>query len=1233
MKKRLHLFSLMIACFAIFQAQAQTDPGTANLTHQWTFEDGTANDAITTNPANGTINGAGTITNGAYENTSTTAAANYISFPGSTIAINTYTSGITMEAWCSSYSTATNTAMLTYFGNTTTTVGDHSCFMTTSSPRAAITCYSTTAPYTYESKATSAVGTLNNASSQLALHHLVTVLRSDSILFYVDGVLHAKALMTLGSTSNSIANLSNTYAWLGRSGYSGDVAWIGKIYKYSLYNTALTTSNIQYLYLKGDKPFVPVTDQYYYIALATGGKVIGSNAGIPAQRSAEPNKNSQLFKFVSINPTLNTYYLLNAEGNYLTRNTDGSTMIYSATALAGQSEWLVEGNSVTAFRLQNPTNITQYSSSLNQYLGATALLDGSSLLYNQTTASGNTVFTALTPAQIQGTYMFDGTFETSSASNMTNNGGGPYGKWVTNNGATVGLYGNSRTLDASGWQNNGTKCFNLRFSSTTDVASAYNSISQKLYGLTVGKKYKYSFYYKNSSATTLAAVYATATANADSTAALRLGSKFVTLPTGSTATTQTALNGYITFTATADTAFVVYRKNTASDSYQFYIDDLTLTELNPEIITSTNFVSMDETLNTATFTVSGIDLSNNISITAPTGITASQTSLAPGASGVSITFTFDGTNTAKDYIVLTSGTVSKRIRVWATKNTNCFTKLYPALTNLIADPYLSSLSTFGGWGATGIVTDTTKVYCGSSCGSISGGSLDRVLTGLIKVNTAYRVRAMINATSTGLNLGVYGWSNGQSDYQVHPTVLNTWVPIEMTFTTGAVLGATQGLFFNNASGSYIDNWEMYAVPKVYPSSTSLTFLGAGTKKIAVRAESLSNDITITAPTGYTVSPSTLLSTVTGGTGDSIAITFNSTTSAGGYIYFTSGTVKDSIQVTGTVAPSILASLSSLALDNLNLTGSFIVNGGNLLSDITITAPTGITVSPVTIPMAAAGNVTVNVTYNGTTSNVSGNIVLTSGTTTANVSVTAGKNSDCFTQFHPTLTNMIPDPYLNSLSGFGGWGNKAVVSGEAYCGAKCVKFTATTNVYPTGAALDVTGIAWAANTKYRVRAKVKTVDGTFAFLANGTNPDFLVSVPMSGTNWIQIDTTFTTGASPASGFFTFNNVDGASTGKIAYIDNYELYNLSTIVTALDNVAAQQVLNVYNLGNQIVADFSLSQSSSVEFSVYSIQGMLLSKEKATFEAGKNRKVINTGLASGLYLVNAVIDGKSITRKVIK
>jgi hypothetical protein len=100
------------------------------------------------------------------------------------------------------------------------------------------------------------------------------------------------------------------------------------------------------------------------------------------------------------------------------------------------------------------------------------------------------------------------------------------------------------------------------------------------------------------------------------------------------------------------------------------------------------------------------------------------------------------------------------------------------------------------------------------------------------------------------------------------------------------------------------------------------------------------------------------------------------------------------------------------------------------------------------------------------------------------------------------------------------------------------------------------------------------------------------------------------------------------------DNFRLYYYGTsIATAINTANILSKPSIYIKGNAIVTDFELAQSSNVEISVFNAQGMLLNKTIGSFNAGKNSKVVDVNLTSGLYLVNLVQNGKSFTQKVIK
>ena len=283
------------------------------------------------------------------------------------------------------------------------------------------------------------------------------------------------------------------------------------------------------------------------------------------------------------------------------------------------------------------------------------------------------------------------------------------------------------------------------------------------------------------------------------------------------------------------------------------------------------------------------------------------------------------------------------------------------------------------------------------------------------------------------------------------------------------------------------------------------------------------------------------------------------------------------------------------------------------------------------PAEVAAGATVTATYDNATAIMNGKITVTSGAVIQEVNVIGSADAACFVPMGSP--NLIPNPYLNSLAPFAGWGHKSIVYGaEAYCGAAAVKFEATTNTWPDGAALDVNGIAWEANSTYRVRAMVKSVDGTFAFYAKGANPDVTISIAQSNDEWVLIDQTFTTGAAPTTNFFSFNNVDGGSTGKVAYIDNWELFKVGT-TTSVSSLRSSSKLNAFVQNGLVVANFDANAVGIAELAIYNIQGVELAKVSTNVAKGQNQYTFNAELPAGVYVIRMSENNITTTVKVVK
>lgn len=215
------------------------NPDTANLTHQWTFDDGTANDVIGT--AHGTLCGGAIIENKALK---TTSQGQYLALPAAQLGITGYPA-LSTEVWFTSKAAGANTGntMLYYLGDTYNDMGSNGCFVSVARAdnvsRASISCGNLTAPWNAESYVNSV------EIDDGKLHQAVSVITATNISFFIDG--DSIGTTTLAS-GNSLANIILNYAYLAKSGYNSDPTWLGSIDKFSLYNKALSAGEVLYLY-------------------------------------------------------------------------------------------------------------------------------------------------------------------------------------------------------------------------------------------------------------------------------------------------------------------------------------------------------------------------------------------------------------------------------------------------------------------------------------------------------------------------------------------------------------------------------------------------------------------------------------------------------------------------------------------------------------------------------------------------------------------------------------------------------------------------------------------------------------------------------------------------------------------------------------------------------------------------------------------------------------------------
>jgi hypothetical protein len=231
------------------RVSAQVDPGTQNLRHSWTFEDGTANDYV--GGANGYLMGGAEIKGGAL---CTDSIGMYLELRAEDVGIQAY-SAFSTELWFQPDSAMNlNYHMFFYFGDSKNGLGYNGFFITPARgdnvSRAAISTWTDT-PYQGEDAAN------GPEFDDGKLHHIVSTLTNAEINLFTDG---AQAVAPGGGTAQGPAPLSshNTidalgpyYCYLAKSGYDGDTNWRGKILECNIYNRVLTSDEILFLFQKG----------------------------------------------------------------------------------------------------------------------------------------------------------------------------------------------------------------------------------------------------------------------------------------------------------------------------------------------------------------------------------------------------------------------------------------------------------------------------------------------------------------------------------------------------------------------------------------------------------------------------------------------------------------------------------------------------------------------------------------------------------------------------------------------------------------------------------------------------------------------------------------------------------------------------------------------------------------------------------------------------------------------
>lgn len=219
--------------------------------------------------------------------------------------------------------------------------------------------------------------------------------------------------------------------------------------------------------------------------------------------------------------------------------------------------------------------------------------------------------------------------------------------------------------------------------------------------------------------------------------------------------------------------------------------------------------------------VTHTDLTEDISITAPDGITVSTNLISLDSAYSEINIVWDGTTQVNGDIVLTSGAQTARIEVITILNNDCFVELPAGVINLIPNPELLSFDNYSAYGPRSIidvVNYPNDVYCGRTSAKMGNGitpnsnSLDYYFNNQLKPNTSYTSKFMLKTIDGYVLIGVAGVNEPTERFFKTLDTKGDWQEIVYHFNTGDTTNNPM-IYINNwetpCKEYYIDNWQIY----------------------------------------------------------------------------------------------------------------------------------------------------------------------------------------------------------------------------------------------------------------------------------------------------------------------------------------------------------------------------------------------------------------------------------------
>ncbi|MDD4991031.1 MAG: T9SS type A sorting domain-containing protein [Paludibacter sp.] len=714
---------------------AQTAPADANLKHQWTFDDGTANDSKGT--LNGTLEGGATITDKALNTTN----GGYVNLSGSDLAINAYTE-LSMEVWFTSAPGANGSYhMLYYFGNTNAGGGGEN-----------YTCI-TPARGNNVSRAMLSTGTGGSGAENGVngpeyddgiLHHMVCTINATTIVFYIDGINMGSADL---SGTNSLAGIGTQFAYFAKGGYRADPTWKGKIHKISMYDVALTDENVAYLFQKGAEA-QPV------ISSATSSFAFDSNYDAEISTITAANLNNPITITAPAGITVDPKTLpANALNTEIVVSYDGSTVVDGNITLTS-------GTTVTKIPVKAVSDATCF---VPLYTESVNMISDPGL--NSLTTFKGWGDKAVVKITTDPTNVFCG------ASSIR------IGDGEKANTGSLDLPLNGMLMPSTTYRVKVVYKTNGRFN--LGVERIDGNGTKILKPLEANEQWQ-----------VLDFVFTTGETVPDNPVMY--------------------INNWPGDGGAGTLAFV--------DNWEMYIV--------PDAVVSATKTGLafDELFTSDNFTVTGNNLSQDIVITAPAGITVQPSTIPAAAVSTPVSVTYNGTTAVNGVISIASGNVTTTVAVKSASN-SCFAPIYSDRQNLIPDPYMNDKNNFRGWENWQIISlaESDSIYCGSHCAKITNrGDIEVALTGLLKPRHSYVSKAMVRTIGGAFRMGINGFDKFFSagidpsypkDYIDSINTAGQWKELTFEFSTGDSLNTSQVIFFNNdhqvGKIAYLDNWQLF----------------------------------------------------------------------------------------------------------------------------------------------------------------------------------------------------------------------------------------------------------------------------------------------------------------------------------------------------------------------------------------------------------------------------------------